>query len=925
MNEQLQAKIKQAMNMPLVGNVHFDNEEMRAMKAECLSAFRMRETRYSKDFYPEEAATLFVLLVNIAKSWGDGLQGAFWVKAIDEILGDTQETISPLSLYDPLESLFYKHSKTLFYSQSKKRMIRETILFHATAPKTSMEAFIRFLWTIYVKDMVTDSAFFMDHPIIDHITRSLHVLFSQEDEKQLDKDSIIEGQAYAMRAALKYGFSQCPHELMRSLVATALQIIDTVYYNDSHAQSLTHFEKLCIEATQKILLENNLKRDRIRGNRHSRVSDPANIRAFYALTLEREPILCLPTIYGLDGVTEDRVYLELTLNDIAKGKFLYYITGLGIHRHLRQVELPVGDLIENVDYCFHLQVKLYFGDMLFYDSESTLYRDFLLFNAGGNEETKSFLKPGVYYLLKPSSGSLDLQLSEETARIGKYLSSIFPREDDSIASDSRMVSFSDNQESSVFRPDGIPFNDVEYYSSGERMPIYQEFASFQILLPDRQDPRQIGLFHNDQYCGVISEIGYRNESSAWRITLDAYGGSAAGPHTLRISSLLQGRKILHEYRYACLAGLRISCEQQYLFDAVQGFVCIWHQDKLIHEGFVSSDTPIIRIPINSDILCVKIPRIQWRLDNSQWYTHSLSEPLWHKDKMLHNNVVLLLDNSANVPIRLEANGQPVPQKNGNYLLGNILTQYENELHGENIDVTLLISQDAYRLFSVAMQPFFFKVPILTLENGVLSFSAEGCFIGDHNTCFEIFLVGENGEQRFRCGLNRTLPSHISEGWYAMSIYLVDTLSNQVGMLLYQGDEEPLGNPSISYFHGYTIRLDKPARLNGQKFRDSRIEAIHYLREEFEHSVYSGIYHSSAAKRQTVEFDLISEKTIRIYFLGLEGLQPTNFDKVTSSLTSNAADGRQVLPCKSVYFTLKKEGYDNVQSGGSIRAYQAGVH
>ncbi|MFA6867476.1 MAG: hypothetical protein WCR54_08205, partial [Clostridia bacterium] len=173
-NKIINDKIESAFYQGFISSVSFTEDEIDEMKLSLMEAVEKLDDRASKYFYQNEIKELIVLIVYYAKNWGDNEESKFWVKIFANIFETYTFNAITNKFYDEIEKIFNQSNKILFRSQTGKRMVRETLLFHALAPKSSVQAFIKLLFNCCIEDGYIDKSYMLDKDIYDKLALGLN-------------------------------------------------------------------------------------------------------------------------------------------------------------------------------------------------------------------------------------------------------------------------------------------------------------------------------------------------------------------------------------------------------------------------------------------------------------------------------------------------------------------------------------------------------------------------------------------------------------------------------------------------------------------------------------------------------------------------------------------------------------------------------
>lgn len=893
--EALREKIARAMQADFIGDIVFSQDEIDAMKKNCQEFYRKAQNSWNKFYRREDIDELIVLIVNIAKNWRDESEGRFWTKLFGEIFDDG--SISPIKFYDEFEIALRAHNKILFRSKENKRLFREVFLLHAMAPNTSGESFIRLLWSWFCDPDVINFDYQPGDKIYSQIASFLENEFKGESD--INEDVSFEGKTYSIKSSFKYLFTQDNASSLK-LLEKIFAAFDKIYFSGKYAPD-SYFEEFCNGIVDKILCESTIPSQHKRKTAAEHIIDDySKIYAFYEISSEGEASISIPEIRAINEPA-DEYRLELYKDD----KKIYsrddYIVGSNLKRRIKKISVPFSSIDQKICGRFDLQIKLFLlrknEDLLLYDSKTNLYRDFILFKTS-RETRQNSCKSGNYYVVHPCDAEISRFTSSSANDVNRYTASVIFRENDCISTANRSIFFNETPQDSHILIDGKKIKGVFFRKDEKEYPVYARISYIEVILTQDEPTANLIVTIDDSSPLQIALCSTKTEKGL-RLALNEFHSNTNGCHTILLSDITK-QKLLHEINYYISNDISYRTgEKQFLFgEHTFNLYAQLHHDEDnrplfsynppsgIEESSFDHDTGTIVFPL---------PYIKWRIDESEWHYSGDEKDLWHKDKKLHSNCVIEVDNHSEYAITLFLDETPIStSKSGNFLLGDALSQASTS---KNHSVKLQVGDKTFELFKVWYQAQLSDIDI-DIENHVIDLSPY--FIGNNNAEFIVTLKNDEKEYQFETGLTGTIKEQIADGEYHISISLLDFFGDST--ILYENDYI-LGNPNKFYFAHCKIALRSIRKPSGGKIKFLfYIIDLQFLREETIGAVYKGTLLNNK-KRQEVEVYKKDDRSLKFYYTAEDNLKPVYYNEKKKEFTDiKSAD---TIPCPSCYYDLEE--------------------
>ncbi|MDD3831756.1 MAG: hypothetical protein PHW00_03780 [Clostridia bacterium] len=890
----LQDKIIKALNSDFIGDVYFDSDEIKSMCQECQIFYKSVNQSWSKTYTNSQIELLIVTIVNVARKWGEGDEGRFWVKIFSEVFDDP--SISPTRFYNEFEVVLKKYNKTIFISKGGKRMFREIFLLNAFAPAISVEAFIKLLWDLFIDEDVLDFSYQPQNDMYLQIAKMLARKFAG-NENTLDDDVSFDGKTYSIRAAMKYACSQCPEQVAK-IIDRTIREFDSIYFNGQQAEN-NYYSDICNSIVTKLFAIEHVNKGRRRSQcKEQVITDLTKIYAGYELNEDNQVCVFIPEIRIFN---EDKceVKVHLYRNSIPIDDFEYNVVGKDIRRKIKKIDISLTSYAEEFEDQIDLRITMEIDGIEVYDSKEKLFRDYVLFKS--TREIKSSCKPGQYFLFYPYNLQIIDYTNIRNISGPKGFAVLDALEDDYISYKSKTVFFNTEIHNSRFN---LGYNPVPYSTmilNEDEYDIYYKVGNCKMILVE-YDTSKLVVIHNEKPTPMNLLI-QKVEGNEITIDLSAIQANGIGFHKLVISEITALKKPLHRINYYINPQLHINFDKDYYFDNDVGSLSINYYGEILSATRVDASIDEFKVAVEDALLMVKVSYLHWRIDDGEWLSVCRRKPLWHES--IHSGSIIEIDNQSNIDIDITIGGEKLQQSahdNNKFLLGSMLTQISSNRSFSKVNIQLQISKKNYCLTQIDFDAEMIGEPFIFFDEKILSVDFGNSFIGPNNARFSLEFEDKNVTNTFNCGLVDKLETDdIHDGYYNLRISLIsDQIYETNFKILRTYEDYIVGNLDKFYFDGVSIIVKSTKTEKGKiKFDRHVIENIIYVREEL-YPVYQGVLHIPKRKTMQVEIERKGINSIKIYALS-EPITLLNVNTVSKELTNEAQNFKDIISCSSCYF------------------------
>lgn len=894
-------KIEHAFTLPIVGLYEFSDVDITAIKCRIVEGLKKRDTRKPSI---TTSKYLLVWLFAQAKNWGEASEGKFWDRMVELLTENEQLDLLPADIsihaYDLYDSILSRYNKVVFRSKQNKRMFRELILFHALAPKVSLEALVKLLLKLYLDEDLFNKQIADDEPLFENIQKWLTYVFSLDDDAELNQDMQFEGNTYQMRAALKYGFRQTP-TIMVDLIKTIISNIDHLQYSEPLTQS-----DVIADSCKKIFAQygvSTTKKQRRTADKVSRVSDFSKINATYILDDSMIPSISLPDIYCSDiDIVECNMDIYAGTEFIAREPMRFI--GQGPKRKIRHKTIQISDFWKYFNEEFNISFTIKTERKVLFDSKEMLYRKFLLFNEV--TETRKAVNPTnqAYYIALPKNALKELIPYSVTTR-SQQVYAFFASEPNSIQYGTKVVFFGSRNKIVHIIEMAQAEPRIQYIENEIECFVYKKLAKFTLQFTEPNMADNLFLIHNENNCGRASLAADKVENG--NLVLNEHAFFAHNQvHTIRL--LNSSAKVLFEFSYFIAPSLEITFHPTTIYAKPNCCICLKHGGdyqridplKVVASyAFASGQIQIIQ------------PTLLWGIDDEEpLHNGPLPSLVWGKG--LRNNTQLRVLSGIEGTLKVSINntatllGKRADEYGWIFPISDGIADSQSTNIANRVDITFEIGNFMLPAFSVVYSEIFQDDPLILYDSTdhTLTFDAHNCFVGDESALFDISLVNDEFQTTFQTRIHQVHQFEIPDDWYDITI-AINTSTPFVenpSQKIYFMREVLLGNPDVSRFNGQEIVLGKSKIRGKRQSIKGRINQIKYIDTNADRPLYLGKMRM-AGYISDVEFEIEKDWLHGLNVIMPDGeKEPVVFDAAATSLCTAKCDGKRYFEIRSINFT-----------------------
>ena len=827
MNQELRKKIDKALMETFVGNFLFSEEEQTEMLEELSGLFRSVCNSWGAFLEDSQLKLAFVTIVNLTKKWNSN-ENAWLDFLYKKLLGRQfleNESIGKAYrlIQKAYETVTEKYKVFCFHSFTKKYYA--SITSHAMAPKTSFFSFFNLCWKIYCDDL--NQEYEKNDPVFKLITQSLKNKLAGKKE---DENLKIGSEAYALRASIR-GLVIDEPEIFISFLEDILCSMNSLFNNeplikDTYLHSLIWEWWVEKEKTFGHIPIRILNRERV-------VSDYSQIRAKYIID-NGEVKLYLPS-FRLVSDFDYEPYIEIKVNEKIVMTEEMETVGSGILMKTKSFKVALNDL--PISNSIRITVIITHNAKILYDSQETLYRDFILLN-DRREIVSQDCIPDNYYLFIANFIDL-MRYPDDIQRISGKLFSLNAVDGEVLQSKHRTVYFITEKTDRDLYFFAYKRGDVVFRQNGEDYTIID--GDLFVDMMTSLDAKGYGVRFQEAHFKLI-DFDSENFDGHIRFNISMLL-DVGKPQKITVFRY-KDNSVVASHNIVKFNNIIVSFDKPYYYDNnLSGTVRFKTEKYDILRQFEAYEDEIF-VPVGDGEVVIKPPTIRWKIDESSWKCKPTDIPVWYKK---HNNTSILkvqVPKNMNCIIGLGNHCLPVGEKYSEYDLGRLL-YFLKETDSQN-EFPLFINTGTEVLLLetiVTKEKFIGEAISVNSEKKEIYWNPE-YFIGDENSVFEIRFYQENRLlTSVLCDNSRKRIYSISfdDGYYEVEVVYFPKgfVKKEISFLR---KKCILGNERVFRFQNKRIVLRKVVLFdcaNEESIRPLYICKLRYLGEYEKSDIYSG--------------------------------------------------------------------------------------
>ena len=703
---------------------------------------------------------IFATLVEIAKRWKSDEEEdtRFWGYVFDLVLDGWENPKLYKEFQDLIIGLEYQKKISLAHT-AKKKIYYATIMMHAFAPDSSVNAFFELVYNIYKNDLDFNYVA-SDKEICNIATDSFCAVVNGLGENVKVK---IGSNAYGIKVGLRCMASgQESRKYFIDLMDKVLQSIDSLFHGNDLAET-DYISTLLLNWWAKKQLAEPTPHT---SSHNTPVTTKQNITVKF-VRKDAEVYLCIPPIRFARGEYPKlwlTIYINNQLVPLVSEEIFTRVGEITITSVKK--EFPLKDLLHkttNID----IRVEITENSKIIFNK--TVKRDFILFD-NEQELTGKIVKSGNYFVYATSIDSIQTPTAISTVAPNLY--NIYPTDGEMLCSGTRQVFFVDELDSELTsnKVQLVGASSISKWVCSDR-----ECSVFgnriNILIPDGTSINSLELRVNDNRT-LLSEIGYVSENKYCIFDVTDLIPQRIPCELILYSHLKEKEEIRADI--ISIQNLRICFSRPFYYGdddkTVRVSVGKQYRDLIWTTGDDAVSCEMCKGKLN-----ITIPQIKWRIDFNEWNYQPLYDVVWYKDYFNNGSVLELQSPLENDAINLygicDGRVQLISQNaSAKFEIGKYI--YTNE--GCKTLIFFLSfdsSSERREICTLSTKEHFGQEPPLSVVDGKLRFIGDNCFICEKKTYFNIHikLIGREDLTVKSTDLYDGFLPNVDEGIYWIKI------------------------------------------------------------------------------------------------------------------------------------------------------------
>lgn len=875
------SKMEQAINSDLFSNIQFTDSELGEIvdKATFYILYRDKNNITNSD-----SIYVALAIVNLSKNYS-GEDSRFWEYIFKSLLLP-QKQIYQNYIYAAIEHLYVDYLKRdLFTTQTGRTSYYSTILAHALAPKDTLMSLFKLLYNIYVESLM--EVYIKNDIVTKLITERLKNIL--EHNETTAKDILkIDSLQYVIRSSIRYLITYEPHVFIR--------VIDNVFsYFDGQDINM-EFGYL------NLLLEEWSRREKI--DRREKVQKKQRIREQFSSFDKLKPRYQIVN----DNLTlvVPNIHLEKDYSSSFRCEYSYcgidrrvdlYTFGNSLVKNIRSFSIDVLIKYIKEDSVVGLNIKIFHGSSILYDSEEFLYFTSILLK--DNIQVKGYvIKPGFYSIFTTLVNEADSS-NELTYKFrNTYTLSISDDTYIRLGDDLWSTGSESEKQDIIIRTNRVP----NFYFIDDKdndIEVIQGFKSLKIVSRDLEKLNSVRVLINNEFID-LALINSHNiiELTEFPDVFVSYG-------LKKIAFInLQTQERLSVRNYFVIPDCKIEYSQPIFYEGK-------NQVKINGIIYKISGIEPLYLSIEDNNFRLELPFLSWSWRELSNQISKYKDIIWIGDISTASPLII------NVPpqyfdstVMSIENISILRDKSGSFALGEALntnqfprlnqTYYRVVAKADHLNLI-------FPLFDIYYKELFLGSPYIYKDGSLLSWDVTDSYVGSKDSKFKVDLISNDSNYSFEfCRRDEVDAPEVVDGIYSLKVFRVsENAFLDEDILLYEEDEIVIGDENINRFKDCTILINKaqlsecPKKI---KLPEYKLITIEYLENngfpEFSGQLINTRDHSTLFKVR------ITIKDNHVLWLKRDhngALVDVNVDTNKSTLTVKPENGNTVVGVNYFYY------------------------
>ncbi|HHT28323.1 MAG TPA: hypothetical protein GXZ82_13915 [Firmicutes bacterium] len=720
--------------------------------------YGLNESDFYRDILVLETA---LLLRNWSLDEGDvdsdQEEASFWEYLYNQFALSYDGTFSNSHAYNlfryAIRKSLNKHNRMFI---DKGKSFYTTLLIHALAPVTKFRALFDQIYAFYTKTL--QYQYLEADPAFEAFVNAMKKRF--EGKSALADDDVYI-KSVRSSSAIR-GLFQCCPQYMTLFVEKIVRGIDTLVA-DGRLQEKSYLDTLLIDWFEARSRESRVsaRQARTRAGTAKPVQ-AAGAKMTYCYR-DGNVLLEIPSIRLIDKSGDIPAVTIYRYPDDPKPYYqelqhfgYFYTTNL-------EKSIPISNLSPPDAQRIQLRAVVTVGDKTVYDSGAKLYREALVFAAGGKEITKR--PDGEYVDIFVTAGSEvhieSLDYTEEPCENGFIYRVLVNDQTQITVNQVDLLSGAERVKDDTLSLSVLPIDGCVYIENQQRYAVFAAAPTLRVRVEDKNSAKQYRVVVDGAPMALSS--CYVAVEGACPLLLP----DESAPHVLQLINNTTD-KVEYMLRYIVIEGIKLNYNGFCYFNNCSGDGSVEISDATGTYRYPYGellDQGSMLIPYCNGELELDIPTLNCYLDDEP-ISKDEDRIFWHED--IPMSAVLRVDPPRDYACTTAVGDKVFSDKR--IELGNEIRSVDN---AHCVPVCVEVCKNAERpvkiqLFSIALQPFFRSEPVV-MEGNHLLWCVENNFVGDPASEFHLGIYQDGQlirEFRTECSdaiLDMSVP--LQDDWY----------------------------------------------------------------------------------------------------------------------------------------------------------------
>lgn len=692
-----------------------------------------------------------------------------------------------------------------FFAPANKQRYYTSLLLHAIAPKQSIEALFNILFDFYTKNL--DFQYIPEDTSYRSFVVGMRARWkdnaSFKEDLKLRSDSISSG--------LQTLFQERPG-YMAVLCDSIVKKMDALLRGEEDNlldRKRNYWNVLLADwYSRKSSTERVQKQSERRRQATEYVATTADrIYVRYAM---RENLVGITIPRIRLGTEQCRPIIQVRQNDNVIFQSEMSVIGNDLCLTTRSRFIAFDEMEYNFSVAPCLDVSIQYGEKEIFSSNSALHKNYILFNADGNEQTP---KTGMAFLFASSEASVEFSSEEDVYQLPQVgqLYRINLSVVGSIAVNGSEI-FADKEAENRIRIHSSKrcAEHLKAVAQGQSIDIYHSSFEATLRIPVGKNPRGYHVAIDEKRFPL--EMLESNQAEY----LLPIGEQTETIRSIRIIDLLRDNLVQYEYHYVILPDLQIKFDEELYRAGVDSISLHTFWQGTEHEfsfppvqqdKFVIASIPCLPFTIEVEVPCVSCTFMG---ENA----FSAPEAVWHEDVDAGEFVKVTVPDGWTASLMLDTNPVSHGTDENIFELGNELRAISNRKEDGILWLRLDCKGNEPKGFKITELVFsskFLHSPIAVCDDA-LCWQIEGNFIGNSDTQFQVEITLNNAQNKlFDVGYaDKTLldVSELPHGQHAYWVFRKkkSVFAAKAGQQLIDIGDFIIGDSNEFVFRGKEIQL-----------------------------------------------------------------------------------------------------------------------